>query len=180
MNSFYSLSLCLLMTLATLSMSSLASAKNKLVVFDNDTTELVVDLVKVDKSSRRMYLYSNDTLVKQYHIALGPQPKGHKEQEGDGRTPEGSYTLDYKKENSAFYRSMHIDYPNQQDVANAKAKNIDPGGFIMIHGQKSLNTKQALIMQKFNWTDGCIAITNAEMDEFMNLVDTGTKIQIQW
>ncbi|TRX57497.1 L,D-transpeptidase family protein [Thalassomonas sp. M1454] len=157
-----------------------AYSKNKLVVFDSDNFEPAVDLVKVDKSSRRMYLYANNTLIKEYHIALGPQPKGHKEQEGDGRTPEGTYTLDYKKENSAFYRSMHIDYPNQQDIANAKAKNVDPGGFIMVHGQKTLSVKQALIRQKYNWTDGCIALTNAEMDEFMDLVDTGTKIQIKW
>ena len=155
---------------------SLAGCSSKFLTYNGPEVTRVV----VFKEMRRMYLLNGKTVLRNYRIDLGFAPSGDKTVEGDGRTPEGSYTLDYKKENSAFYRSMHIDYPNQQDVANAKAKNIDPGGFIMIHGQKSLNTKQALIMQKFNWTDGCIAITNAEMDEFMNLVDTGTKIQIQW
>ena len=75
---------------------------------------------------------------------------------------------------------MHVSYPNKADVKNAKAKGIDPGGFIMVHGQRNWLGSLAFIAQNFDWTNGCIAITNDEMDEFMSLVDIGTKIQIEW
>ena len=139
-----------------------------------------IDLVKVDKSERTMYLLSEGKVIKQYNISLGEEPKGHKQQEGDQKTPEGTYFLDYKKEDSSFYRSMHISYPNQQDVEHAKKMGVKPGGFIMIHGQKNGLGFLSPIMQNFDWTDGCIAVTNDEMDEFMSLVPVGTKIEIEW
>lgn len=139
-----------------------------------------VDLVKVDKSERIMYLMDGEKIVKEYMISLGRNPKGHKQQEGDQRTPEGSYTLDYKKEDSSFYRAMHVSYPNKSDRNNAKDKGIDPGGFIMVHGQRNWLGGLAFITQNFDWTNGCIAITNDEMDEFMSLVSVGTEIQIEW
>lgn len=139
-----------------------------------------VDLVKVDKSANKMYLLDGEKTIKEYHIALGANPQGHKQQEGDERTPEGVYTLDYKKEDSSFYRAMHISYPNQQDIESAKARGVSPGGFIMVHGQRNGLALMAPISQNFNWTNGCIALTNKEMDEFMTLVATGTKIQIEW
>ena len=145
-----------------------------------NTAHFKVDLVRVDKSTRTMFLYAGDTLVKEYHVALGGNPKGHKKQEGDNKTPEGSYSLDYKKEDSQFHRAMHISYPNELDIEQAQQKGINPGGFIMIHGQKNGDTKNPKITQRFNWTNGCIALTNTEMDEFLNLVDSGTKIDIQW
>ena len=139
-----------------------------------------VDLVKVDKSANKMYLMEGETVIKEYHIALGKNPQGHKQQEGDKRTPEGTYTLDYKKEDSAFYRSMHISYPNKKDIENAKKRGVSPGGFIMVHGQPNRLGWLSTMNQKVNWTDGCIALTNKEMDEFMKLVSVGTKIQIEW
>lgn len=139
-----------------------------------------VDLVKVDKSANKMYLMDGEKTIKEYHIALGANPQGHKQQEGDERTPEGIYTLDYKKEDSAFYRAMHISYPNQQDIDNAKERGVSLGGFIMVHGQKNGLGWLAPASQNFNWTNGCIALTNKEMDEFMTLVANGTKIQIEW
>ncbi|WP_432463101.1 L,D-transpeptidase family protein [Agarivorans sp. QJM3NY_33] len=139
-----------------------------------------VDLVKVDKSDNKMYLLADGKVVKEYHVAFGENPKGHKEQEGDEKTPEGTYTLDYKKEDSSFYRAMHISYPNAQDVENAESKGLSAGGFIMVHGQRNWLGWFSLITQKYNWTNGCIALTNPEMDEFMDLVETGTKIHIQW
>jgi murein L,D-transpeptidase YafK len=139
-----------------------------------------VDLVKVDKSEQKMYLLEGDTIIREYHIALGANPQGHKEQEGDEKTPEGTYILDYKKEDSSYYRSMHISYPNAQDRLNAKNKGVSPGGFIMIHGQKNGFGLFAKATQQINWTDGCIALTNEEMDEFMDLVKVGTKIYIEW
>lgn len=139
-----------------------------------------VTLVKVKKSENKMYLLESDRVIKEYHVVFGTNPKGHKQQEGDEKTPEGIYTLDYKKEDSSFYRSMHISYPNEQDKANAKNLGVSPGGFIMVHGQRNGFGWLAPIAQWFNWTDGCIALTNSEMDEFMELVNVGTKIQIEW
>ena len=139
-----------------------------------------VDLVKVDKSERKMYLYAGETLIKEYNVAFGASPKGHKTQEGDEKTPEGMYVLDYKKEDSSFYRSMHISYPNEQDKAQAKSRGVSPGGFIMVHGQRNWLGWLSPITQRYNWTNGCIALTNAEMDEFMDLVDVGTNILIEW
>jgi murein L,D-transpeptidase YafK len=81
-----------------------------------------VNLVKVEKSEGKMYLLENDRTVKKYHVAFGANPNGHKQQEGDERTSEGSYSLDYKKENSAFYRAMHISYPNAADKAAAQTQ----------------------------------------------------------
>lgn len=139
-----------------------------------------VNLVKVDKSERKMYLLKDGEIIKEYHVALGANPKGHKQQEGDEKTPEGTYTLDYKKEDSSFYRAMHISYPNAKDLDNAKAKGVSAGGFIMIHGQRNKLGWLSAITQRFNWTNGCVALTNKEMDEFMSLVKLGTKIEILW
>lgn len=139
-----------------------------------------VDMVLVDKSARTMYLMESGTVVKEYRVVLGGQPRGHKIQEGDERTPEGIYTLDFKKEDSAFHRSMHVSYPNVKDIENARRKGVEPGGAIMIHGQKNGWEKLSFISKYVDWTDGCIALTNAEMDEFMALVDVGTKINIEW
>ena len=139
-----------------------------------------VDLVKVDKSEGRMYLLDNEKVIKEYHVVFGANPKGHKQQEGDEKTPEGRYILDYKKEDSSFYRSMHVSYPNKADVENAEKLGVSPGGFIMVHGQRNWLGWLAPIMQNFNWTNGCIALTNSEMDEFMDLVAVGTPIDIAW
>lgn len=138
-----------------------------------------VDLVKVEKSERRMYLMAGDEIVRAYRIALGGNPKGHKMQEGDQRTPEGDYILDFKNEESAFYRSMRISYPNAVDKAVAEQNGVSPGGLIMVHGQRNGQRWKPSIIQRFDWTEGCIALTNAEMDEFMDLVEIGTAISIR-
>ncbi|TKB46823.1 L,D-transpeptidase family protein [Thalassotalea mangrovi] len=139
-----------------------------------------IDLVRVDKSENAMFLIRNGEIVRRYHVALGENPKGHKMQQGDERTPEGRYTLDYVKEDSAYYRAMHISYPNDDDLSSARERGVSAGGFIMIHGQRNGMEKLAPITQQYNWTDGCIALTNEEMDEFMALVDIGTPIEIEW
>ncbi|WP_221794667.1 L,D-transpeptidase family protein [Oceanobacter mangrovi] len=139
-----------------------------------------VDLVKVVKSENRMMLMEGGQVVTEYDVAFGANPKGHKFQDGDERTPEGRYTLDYKKEDSSFYRSMHISYPNAEDVAKADELGVSPGGFIMLHGQKNGLGWLSFLFQKFNWTNGCIALTNSDMDDFMERVDVGTPIEIQW
>lgn len=139
-----------------------------------------VNIVKVIKSESKMLLLDGDKVIKKYHVAFGAYPKGHKQQEGDERTPEGTYILDYKKEDSSFHRAMHISYPNEQDKANAKKLGVSPGGFIMVHGQHNWLGWLAPITQRFNWTNGCIALKNSEMDEFISLVKVGTPIEIIW
>lgn len=139
---------------------------------------LALDLVLVRKSEGRLYLIDNGLVTKSYPVALGRNPTGHKRQAGDKRTPEGRYVLDYKKADSAFYKSIHISYPNRRDRLRAAARGVDPGGLIMIHGQKNGYGWLAQITQRRNWTDGCIAVTNEQMDEIWNAVPAGTPIEI--
>lgn len=140
----------------------------------------VVTLVKVDKSKRRMYLLKGEEVVQEFRIALGKQPKGHKRFEGDNRTPEGQYQLDYVMEESDFYRSVHINYPQSSDMQWAQKNDVDPGGNIKIHGIKNGERRSPSFIQSFDWTDGCIALTNQDMDEFIQLVKMGTPIHIEW
>ncbi|WP_227676338.1 L,D-transpeptidase family protein [Psychrobacter arenosus] len=142
--------------------------------------EVKIDKVVVDKSSRNMALLSQGEVVRSYRIALGDNPQGHKREEGDERTPEGIYTLDYKNENSIAHRSIHISYPNAADKADAASRGVSPGGDIMIHGQMNGFGSLANIMQQRDWTNGCIAVTNEEMDEIMSVVELGTPIEIVW
>jgi murein L,D-transpeptidase YafK len=137
------------------------------------------ELVLVKKSERKMYLIKNDKPFREYKVAFGANPEGHKQQEGDQRTPEGRYILDYKKSDSAFYKAIHISYPNEQDKKRAKEKGVNPGGLIMIHGQKNGLGWLDFITQSFNWTDGCIAVKNIEMDEIWTSVNVGTPIIIK-
>lgn len=136
------------------------------------------DSVLVDKSEARLYLIRDGVPFREYHVAFGANPKGHKREEGDERTPEGKYTLDYKKDDSAFYKAIHISYPNENDTRLAEARGVSPGGFIMIHGQKNGLGWLSIISQRFNWTNGCIAVKNREMDEIWQSVDAGTPIEI--
>lgn len=139
-----------------------------------------VELVKVDKSKRRMYLIENGQVIRTYRIALGKHPKGHKRQSGDQRTPEGRYILDRINHHSHFYKAFHINYPNQNDRRTANLAGYSPGGGISIHGLKNGNHYPPEFIKSFDWTNGCIAISNQEMDEFIHLVPIGTPIDIQW
>ncbi|MET0987855.1 MAG: L,D-transpeptidase family protein [Steroidobacteraceae bacterium] len=136
------------------------------------------DLVVVKKSESRLYLKRGGQTLESFRVAFGASPKGHKEREGDERTPEGRYVLDSKNAQSAFYKSIHISYPNVQDLAKAKSKGVPPGGLIMIHGQKNGLAWLAPVSQLFNWTDGCIALKNKDMDVVWSAVDAGTPIEI--
>ena len=160
------------------SASAIASNKNSL---DNTAAipkNTVIDKVFVDKSARTLQLLSDDKVIKSYHIALGGNPIGHKQQQGDQRTPVGNYTLDYKNENSGYYRSIHISYPNTADKARAKSRGVSAGGDIMIHGQKNGFGAFGILNQQRDWTEGCMAVTNDEMDEIMAAVKIGTAIEI--
>ena len=148
----------------------------------NKTKEKIeIDSVLVIKSDSRAYLISKGKRVKEYRISLGKSPKGHKFKEGDQKTPEGNYTLDYKKKNSTYHRAIHISYPNSKDRAKAKEAGVSAGGLIMLHGQTAgeLGWFSTWAIRFFNWTDGCIAVTNKEIDEICSLVKIGTPIEIR-
>lgn len=140
--------------------------------------ESAVTHVRVLKNDHKLQLLSGDRLVHEFHVVFGANPKGHKMEEGDERTPEGSYILDYKKIDSAFYRAIHISYPNAKDIAFAKSRGVKPGGDIMIHGQKNGLGWLPFISQRFNWTNGCVALSNKDMDIVWALVKEGTPIEI--
>ena len=136
------------------------------------------DLIRVDKSERQMQLLRGDEVIARYKISLGANPEGHKSQEGDERTPEGHYIIDWRNPNSGYFLSMHISYPNKSDTELAKAGGQSPGGMIMIHGQPNGYSSVAPILQGFDWTNGCVAVTNAEMKQIWNAVPNGTPIEI--
>lgn len=138
-----------------------------------------VDYVLVKKSERKLYLYSEDEVVKTYKIAMGKQPEGQKERQGDSRTPEGLYTLDWRNPRSKFYRSIHVSYPNVVQTRSAREAGVDPGGEIMIHGQPNEWSERIKLTFNYqNWTEGCIALENHDMTEMWDLVRDGTPIKI--
>lgn len=139
----------------------------------------VADSVLVDKSDEKLYLLRDGVVIAEYLVAFGANPEGRKQEERDERTPEGEYVLDYKKADSAFYKAIHISYPNEADKQAAAARGVDPGGAIMIHGQRNWLGWLSFITQRFNWTDGCIAVTNSEMDEIWKSVPVDTPIEIR-
>lgn len=135
-----------------------------------------VDHVVVRKADRTMTLYSKGAAVHTITgIQLGDAPAGHKRFEGDERTPEGRYTLDYGNPGSAYYLSLHISYPNAADRAYAQARGRSPGGLIFIHGQPNSLPAGRI---PGDWTDGCIAVSNAEMDALWEATADGTTIDI--
>ncbi|RAZ80332.1 L,D-transpeptidase family protein [Mesorhizobium atlanticum] len=137
-----------------------------------------VDLVRVAKSNRQLQLIGGDKILRSYSIALGGDPVGQKHREGDERTPEGRYMLDWRNPDSVAHKSIHISYPNADDIAAAKALGVDPGGSIMIHGQPNGFGWLGRLLQMVDWTDGCIAVTNSDMDEIWTMVADGTPIEI--
>lgn len=140
---------------------------------------LKADLVVVDKSERVLQLRRQGRVLKTYRIALGPAPQGPKRMEGDGRTPEGVYTLDWRNPDSQFYRSIHVSYPHPRDTTHAERWGVSPGGLIMVHGlPDGINTPRQAGHPRIDWTNGCIAVTNDEMDEIWARVDDGTTIII--
>lgn len=131
-----------------------------------------VTQIQVHKADRRMYLLHNDKVLKAYDIALGFAPEGHKQFEGDGKTPEGAYTISHKNPNSRFHLSLRIDYPNANDIAYAKAHGKQPGGDIFIHGGPTRPVSRR------DWTEGCIALTDREIEVVYSMVNPGTPIYI--
>jgi murein L,D-transpeptidase YafK len=131
-----------------------------------------VTQVQLFKGSRRMYLMHHDQVLKAYEVDLGFQPVGHKFREGDGRTPEGIYLLDRRNPNSDYHLSIGLNYPNAGDVEVARAAGFSPGGNIFIHGEPRKHRRSR------DWTAGCIAVTNAEMEDIYAMVGDDTPIVV--
>jgi murein L,D-transpeptidase YafK len=139
------------------------------------------DKVVVKKSQRKLELHNNGRVIREYRIALGGAPDGHKFREGDERTPIGDYFLNWRNPNSNFYKSIHISYPNERDKLVSRSLGYSsPGGMIMIHGLPNYVRSEALRQQYANcdWTQGCIAVQNHEIDEIWSMVRDGTPIKI--
>lgn len=153
---------------ATLAVSGCATSK-----FQSYSGPKVTSIV-LNKGERRLYLLHNEQVLKQYRFDLGFAPVGDKKIEGDGKTPEGLYTIDRRNPNSSFHLSLGISYPDANDVAEAKALGQPPGGEIFIHGQPNLIRAKGP-----DWTAGCIAIKNREIEEMYAMVENGTVISLR-
>jgi murein L,D-transpeptidase YafK len=141
---------------------------------------LFADKVVVKKSERKLYLVKKDKPFRAYSVSLGFNPNGHKKRQGDGRTPEGRYYLDWRNPGSKFRKSLHVSYPNYRDKVHARRRGLDPGGMIMVHGQPSGGRNSALrkAISKEDWTEGCIAVSNLAIDEIWGYTLDGTPIEI--
>ena len=135
--------------------------------------------VVVIKHQRRLTLLQGSQIMADFPVSLGGRPRGHKQREGDERTPEGRYVIDYHNPRSAFFRSLHISYPSSADTARARKSGVSPGGMIMIHGLPPRLAWLGRLHLAADWTDGCIALTNPEMKQVFAAVGDGTPIQIQ-
>jgi murein L,D-transpeptidase YafK len=138
-----------------------------------------VDLIVVEKSAHTMTLISRGNALKTYHVALSTVPVGAKERAGDHKVPEGKYTIDEKKPTSRFHLALHVSYPNAADRARAKKMGTDPGGEIEIHGLENKYAWLGSLHREKDWTDGCIAVTNAEIEEIYPIVVGGTAVEIR-
>ena len=136
------------------------------------------DKVLVEKGERQLHLMKNGIPFRTFDIALGLVPEGAKEQEGDQKTPEGIYMLDARNPNSEYFLSIHISYPSDQDRAESRAKGIDPGGQIMIHGQPNAPTFSQAYYAREDWTNGCIAVSNSDMIDIWLMTPNRVPIEI--
>ena len=139
----------------------------------------VADEVLVDKSDRKLYLLKGDEPIRSFDIALGIRPVGDKQYEGDFRTPEGRYRLDLRNPDSEYFLSIRVSYPNGQDIREARARGVDPGGAIMIHGQPNEPTRSETYYRTQDWTNGCIAVSNSDMIDIWLMTGDNTPIEIR-
>ena len=145
---------------------------------DPATAFTSADRVVVHKGARRLELLRDGQVLATYRVALGLDPSGHKEREGDFRTPEGNYSLVRRNPNSEYFLSIQVDYPNAQDVARARKQGLRPGGAIMIHGQPNIPKKTRDYYSNVDWTEGCIAVSNSDMVEIWLMTPPDTPIEI--
>ena len=145
----------------------------------SDLPATKVDRIVIVKSTRTMTLMSGDKVLKTYKVALGGQPVGAKERQGDHKTPEGNYVVDAKIPNGRFHRALHISYPNAVDRERARKLGVNPGGAVEIHGLEDKYAWVGSAHRLTDWTDGCIAVTDQEIDEIWPLVPVGTPVEIR-
>lgn len=138
-----------------------------------------VDKILIEKNERRLTLISKGKALKTYKIALGGDPDGPKERQGDNKTPEGTYVIDSRNRNSSYHLSLHISYPNEKDRKRARALGVSPGGDIMIHGIKNGFSWVGDLHTEVDWTKGCIAVTDEEIEEIDKLAPNGTIVEIR-
>jgi len=143
------------------------------------TASLMADRILVEKGARRLSLLSRGRVIAEYPIKLGLSPKGHKQFEGDFRTPEGVYRLSRRNPRSEFFLSVEVSYPNEADRARARAEGLRPGGLIMIHGQPNVPRKPPEYYATRDWTDGCIAVSNSAMVDIWQRTRLGIPIEIR-
>jgi len=137
------------------------------------------DSVLVEKAERRLSLIRDGQVYRSYRVSLGREPVGHKQREGDLRTPEGHYILDWRNPDSCCYKSLHVSYPDERDKRLAGERGDDPGGLIMIHGQVNGWGWLSWLGPYLYKTHGCIAVRNTPMEEIWNAVDDGAPIEIR-
>ena len=140
---------------------------------------LHADRVLVHKKEHKLELLWEGTVVKTYKVALGGNPVGPKTRQGDHKTPEGVYVLDSRNAHSQFYKSIHISYPNDRDRAEAHKRGVSPGGDVFIHGLPNGYGRIGAAHRLKDWTDGCVAVTDEEIDEIWRAVSNGTPIEIR-
>ena len=140
-----------------------------------------VDRILVVKKERKMYLYKKENVIGTIPVSLGKNPVGHKQQQGDNRTPEGEFFIHRKLCSQKYYRSLCISYPRPEDIVRANARGVDPGGDITIHAQPKWNAdgKQDAYTLTQNWTQGCVAVTNGVMEELWYAVREGVPVTIR-
>jgi murein L,D-transpeptidase YafK len=137
------------------------------------------DKILILKSAHTISLLNGGRIFRSYKVALGRNPVGQKKRKGDHKTPEGFYTIDSKKEHSRFHRALHISYPNAEDRTRAQVDGYDPGEDVEIHGIENGLGWIGRLHRTIDWTDGCIALTDEEMDGVWNAVDVGTSVEIR-
>jgi len=140
---------------------------------------VAADRVVVYKGERKLVLLLQGKELRSYKVALGREPVGPKTRQGDHRTPEGIYVLDFRNPNSHYHKAFHISYPNAQDITAARKLGVSPGGDIMLHGLRKEYEWMGKAHTLRDWTNGCVAVTDEEMDEIWKLVRVGTPIEIK-
>jgi murein L,D-transpeptidase YafK len=139
----------------------------------------VAEKIVVEKAERKLHLIIDGEPFRTFDIALGIRPEGHKEHEGDFKTPEGAYWLDTRNPHSEFFLSIHVSYPNVDDARQARSKGLQPGGAIMIHGQPNEPTRSEAYYRTQDWTNGCIAVSNSDMIDIWLMTPDNTPIEIK-